>query len=182
MRIWCSLCTAQCVLQLPFFGQLIISPQSVDSGLLALAVDSVVVSREWVAESSTSTKESGAQKVRAKPSRLDTLKKAENPLVLKNVAIAQRVENYGKYGLYDNNGKLYCKPCGKKMDETREDSLTRHVISGIHDAMCAKVIRADAQLVLAPGYAERQEKRKVKEKEDKERADKKRKHTYVAQR
>ena len=134
-----------------------------------------------VAESSTSAKESGAQKVRAKPSRPDTLKKAKKPRVLKTVTIAQRVEKYGKYGLYDNNGKLYCKPCGKKMDETQEDSLTRHVISGINDAACAKLICAGAQLVLAPGYAEREEKRKVKEKEDKERADKKRKHEYVAQ-
>ena len=149
MRILCSLCTAQCVLQPPFFGQLIIRPQSVDSGLLVPAVDSVVVSGECeVAESSTSAKESGAQKVPAKPSRPDTLKKAKKPRVLKTVTIAQRVEKYGKYGLYDNNGKLYCKPCGKKMDETREDSLTRHVISGIHDAACAKVICAGAQLVL----------------------------------
>ena len=178
-------------------------PQSVDSGLLVPAVDSVAVAGECevaesstsakesgaqkkpgeceVAESSTSAKESGAQKKPAKPSRPDTLKKAKNPRVLKTVTIAQRVEKYGKYGLYDNNGKLYCKPCGKKMDETREASLTRHVISGIHDAACAKVIRAGAKLVLAPGYVEREEKRKVKEKEDKERADKKRKHEYVAQ-
>ena len=47
----------------------------------------------------------------------------------------------GKYGLYDNNGRLYCKPCGKKMDETREDSLTRHVTAGIHDVACAKLIQ-----------------------------------------
>ena len=52
----------------------------------------------------------------------------------------QRVEKYGKYGLYDNNGAPYCKPCGKKMDETREDSLTKHVTSGIHDTACAKHI------------------------------------------
>ena len=115
-------------------------PQSVDSRLLVPAVDSVAVSGECevaesstsakesgaqkkpgeceVAESSTSAKESGAQKKPAKPSRPDTLKKAKNPRVLKTVTIAQRVEKYGKYGLYDNNGKLYCKPCGKKMDET----------------------------------------------------------------
>ena len=49
-------------------------PQSVDSGLLVPAVDSVAVSGECeVAESSTSAKESGAQKVPAKPSRPDTL-------------------------------------------------------------------------------------------------------------
>ena len=79
-----------------------------DSGLLVPAVDSVAVSGECeVAESSTSAKESGAQKVPAKPSRPDTLKNAKKPRVLKTVTIAQRVEKYGKYGLYDNNGKLY---------------------------------------------------------------------------
>ena len=83
-------------------------PQAVDSGLLVPAVDSVAVSGECeVAESSTSAKESGAQKVPAKPSRPHTLKKAKKPRVLKTVTIAQRVEKYGKYGLYDNNGKLY---------------------------------------------------------------------------
>ena len=87
-----------------------------------------------VAESSTSAKESGAQKVPAKPSRPDTLKKAKKPRVLKTVTIAQRVEKYGKYGLYDNNVKLYYiyyKPCGKKMDETREDSLTRQKVHSL---------------------------------------------------
>ena len=84
-------------------------PQSVDSGLLVPA--SVAVSGECeVAESSTSAKESGAQKVPAQPSRPDTLKRAKKPHVLKTVTIAQRVEKYGKYGLYDNNGKPYCKP------------------------------------------------------------------------
>ena len=77
------------------------------------------------AESSTaaagSATGSDGQKVRAKPSRPDTLKKAKQPHVLKKVTIAQRVEKYSKYGLYDNNGALYCKPCGKKVDETRED-------------------------------------------------------------
>ena len=70
---------------------------------------------------------SDGQKVRAKPLRPDTLTKAKQTRVLKRVTIAQRVEKYGKYGLYDNNGALYCKPCGKKMDEAREDSLTKHV-------------------------------------------------------
>ena len=41
-----------------------------------------------------------------KPSRPDTLKKAKQPRVLKKVTIAQRVEKYGKYGLYDNNGAV----------------------------------------------------------------------------
>ena len=168
-----------------------------DSGLLVPAVDSVDVFGECevaefstsakesgaqkksgdceVAESYTSAKESGAQTKASQPSRPNTLKKAKNLRVLKTVTIAQRVEKYGKYGLYGNNGKLYCKPCGKKMDETRGGALTRHVISEIHDATCAKVIRAGAKLVLAPRCAEREEKPKVKEKEDKERADKKRK-------
>ena len=72
--------------------------------------------------------------------------------MLKNITVAQRVEKYGQYGLYDNNGRLYCKPYGKKMDETREDSLTKHVTSGIHDVVCAKHIRAGAKFVLAAGY------------------------------
>ena len=95
-----------------------------------------------VAESSTaatgSATGSDCQKVRVKPLRPGTLKKAKQPRVLKKVTTAQRVEKYGKYGLYDNNGALYCKPCGKKMDETREDSLT------------------------APGYEQREERRKVR--------------------
>ena len=128
-----------------------------------------------------STSQSNGQMVRLNPSRLDTLKKGKNPRVLKRVTIAQRVEKYGKYGLYDNNGKLYCKPCGKKMDEAREDSLTRHVTSGIHDVACARHIRAGAKFVLAPGYEEREERHKRQEKRAKECTDKKRKHEYIAQ-
>ena len=59
----------------------------------------------------------------AKPSCPETLKRAEKLRVKRTVTIAQRVEKYGKHGLYDNNGKLYCKACGKKMNETREDSV-----------------------------------------------------------
>ena len=83
-----------------------------------------------VAESCTAATGSATgldgQKVREKPSRPDTLKKAKQPRVLKNVTTAHRVEKYGKYGLYDNNGALSCKPCGKKMDATR----MKHVTSG----------------------------------------------------
>ena len=67
------------------------------------------------------------------------------------------------------------------MDETREDSLTKHATSGIHDAACANHIRAGAKFVLAVGYEQREEKRKVKEKEAKEHTDKKRKHEHVTQ-
>ena len=168
-----------------FFGRRSLStsssaPQSLDSGLqlpstplvvsgaaTPLATESVesgvVEPSASGAESSTAATVSDGQKVRAKPSRPDTLKKAKQLRVLKKVAIAQRVEKYGKYGLYDNNGALYCKPCGKKMDETREDSLTKHVTSGIHDAVCANHIRAGAKFVLAAGYEQREERRKVTE-------------------
>ena len=125
--------------------------------------------------------QSNGPKVGANPSRPDTLKEAKQPRVLKNITVAQRVEKYGRYGPYDNNGRLYCKPCGKKMDETREDLVTKHVTSGIYDVACAKHICAGAKFVLAPGYEQREERRKVKEKEAKERADKKRKHEYVTQ-
>ena len=74
---------------------------------------------------------------------------------------------------------LYYKPCGKKMDETWEDLLMKHVSSGIHDAVCTNHIHAGAKFVLAAGYEQREERRKVKEKEAKERTDKKRKHQYV---
>ena len=121
------------------------------------------------------------QKVRAKLLRPDTLKKAKQPRVLKKVTIAQRDEKYIKYGLYDNNLALYYKPYGKKMDETREDSLTKHVTSRIHDAACANDIRAGAKFVLGAECDEREEPCKVKEKEAKERTDKKRKHEYVTQ-
>ena len=40
---------------------------------------------------------SDGQKVRAKPSRPDTLKKAKQPRVLKKVTTAQRLEKYSKY-------------------------------------------------------------------------------------
>ena len=141
------------------------APQSVDSGLqlpsaplvvsgaaTPLATESVesgvVEPSASGAESSTaatgSATGSDGWKVHAKPLRPDTLKKAKQPRVLKKVTIAQRVEKYGKYGLYDNNGALYCKPCGKKMDETWEDSLTKHVTSGIHDAACANYTHTGA--------------------------------------
>ena len=96
----------------------------------------------WSLQRPPSTSQSYGQKVRAKPSRPDTLKKAKQPRVLKNVTIAQRVKKSGKYGLYDNNGRLYCKPCGKKVDETQKGSLTKHVTSGIHDVLCAKHIQS----------------------------------------
>ena len=112
-----------------------------------------------VAESSTaatgSATGSDGQKVHAKPSCPDALKEAKQPCALEKVTTAQRAENYGKYGLYDNNGALHCKPRGKKMDATQEDSLTKHVTSGIRDVACANHIRAGAKFVLAPGYEQR---------------------------
>ena len=53
-----------------------------------------------------STSQADGQKVRTKPSHPEPLKKARQPRVLKTVTIAQMVEKYGKYGLYDNNGRL----------------------------------------------------------------------------
>ena len=67
------------------------------------------------------------------------------------------------------------------MDASREDSLTKHVTSGIHDVACSKHICASAKFVLAPGYEQREERRKAKEKEAKGRMDKNRKHEYIAQ-
>ena len=116
-----------------------LATESVESGVVELSA-SVAESSTAATGSATGSatdpptaSQSDGQKVRAKPSRPDTLKKAKQPRVLKNITVAQRVEKYGQYGLYNNNGRLYYKPCGKKMDETGEDSLTKHATSGIHD-------------------------------------------------
>ena len=103
------------------------APQVVSGAATSLATESVesgvVEPSASVAESSTAAigsatgsatdpptaSQSDGQKVRAKPSCPDTLKKAKQPRVLKNITVAQRVEKYGQYGLYDNNGRLYCK-------------------------------------------------------------------------
>ena len=61
------------------------------------------------------------------------------------------------------------------------DLMTKHVTSGIHDGVCANHIRVGAKFELAAGYEQPEERRKVTEKEAKERTDKKRKHEYVTQ-
>ena len=157
-----SLCTPQCVLQPPSFKHLIISPPISGfwaagafgssrcvwyshvfghgvSGFWGCGAFSVCCRVFYCCHRvchrvccTPSTSQSDGQKVRAKPSRLDTLKNTKQPCVLKKVTIAQRVEKCGKYGLYDNNGRLYCKPRGKKMDETLEDSLMKHVVCAKH--------------------------------------------------
>ena len=74
-----------------------------------------------------STSQSDGQKVHAKPSHPDTLKKAKKPHVLNKVTIAERVEKYGKYGSYDNSSALYCKLCGQKKDETQKLTIPEPV-------------------------------------------------------
>jgi hypothetical protein len=46
-----------------------------------------------------------------------------------SLTVDQRVEKFGKYGLYNNNGELYCKCCGKKVDQSREDSIRAHIVT-----------------------------------------------------
>ena len=118
--------TPQCVLQPPFFKHLIISPQSVDSGLLmpsallvvsgaamSLATESVesevVEPRASFAESSTAAIGSATGSGAHPPSTAQSdgqkvcanpsrPEKANQPRVLKKLTIAQRVEKYGKHG------------------------------------------------------------------------------------
>ena len=54
-----------------------------------------------------STSQSNGQIVRTNPLRPETLKKAKNPHVLRNVSITATSEKFGMYGLYDSNGVLY---------------------------------------------------------------------------
>ena len=139
-----------------------LATESMEAGIEQPLV-SVSVSAATGSAAHPPSTQSDGQKVRTKPSRPDTLKKARNPRVLKNVTVAERVVKFGMYSLYDNNGKLYCKPCGKKMDETREDSLTKNVTSGFHDVACAKHTHASAKFALVPGYEQREESRQSKE-------------------
>ena len=80
-----------------------------------------------------------------KPSRLDTFKKAKQPRMLKKVTIAQRVEKYGKYGLYDNKYRLYCKPC----------ALKTNFLIGTGDKTCKKILVRElnhCHLLCRPGH------------------------------
>ena len=70
--------------------------------------------------------------------------------VVKHVTVDQRVDKYGKYGLYDNNGLLFCKCCGKQVDCHREDSIWSHAATPFHEQSCEKNMQAGAPFVLAP--------------------------------
>ena len=146
----CSLCTPQFVLRPPFSKHLIISPPVTGFwAATAFGPSSCVWCSHAFGHRVSGTWGCGACSVWCRVfycCHRVWQGLAKQPRVLKKVTIAQRVEKYSKYGLYDNNGALYCKPCGKKMDETREDSLTKHVTSGIHDA----------KFVLAAGYEQRE--------------------------
>ena len=76
-----------------------------------------------------------------KPCRPKTLRKVKNPCVLKTVSFQTRVDKYSKYGLYEYNGSLCCRPCTEKVDYTREDTITPHVISETHDIQAVKQTR-----------------------------------------
>ena len=60
--------------------------------------------------------------IAAKKTKRDQPKKpGEKKHVAKHMTVDQRVEKYGKYGLYNNNNLLMCKCYGKKVDHQRED-------------------------------------------------------------
>ena len=49
--------------------------------------------------------------------------------VAKKVTVDDRVAKWGKYALYSNNGLLFCKPCGKKVDYLRDESIQHHILT-----------------------------------------------------
>ena len=64
----------------------------------------------------------------AKNTKPDQPKKpGEKKHVAKHVTVDQRVEKYGKYGLYNNNNLLMCKCCGNKVDHQWESSIRSHI-------------------------------------------------------
>uniref|UniRef100_A0A7S4LKC2 DUF659 domain-containing protein n=1 Tax=Eutreptiella gymnastica TaxID=73025 RepID=A0A7S4LKC2_9EUGL len=99
---------------------------------------------------------------------------------VKTVTIDDRVAKFGKYGLYNGNGVLLCRCCGKRVDYNREDTINSHITSQTHDKRCAAHIAEGAPYVLAPGYNERQQCYTRKEAEKKERGEKRKRHEYVA--
>ena len=93
----------------------------------------------------------------------------------KCIIVDQRVEKFGKYGLYNDHDVLRCKPC------EREDNITHHILKDLHDRNCAKHIANGAPYVLAPAHEELEERRKRKAEEKKERSKKQMLGEYQAQ-
>ena len=74
--------------------------------------------------------------------------------VLKCITVDQRVDKFGKYGLYNDHDVLRCKPCAKRVDHEREDSITHHILTDLHERNCAKHIANGVPYILAPAYEE----------------------------
>ena len=55
---------------------------------------------------------------------------------VKTVTVDDRVAKFGKYGLYNGNGVLMCRCCGKRVDYNREDTINSHITSQTHDKRC----------------------------------------------
>ena len=94
-------------------------------------------------------------------SKQEDTKKCENVLLLIN---AQKGSEDA-----DDHDLLRCKPCARRVDHEREDSITHHIQIDLHDRMYAKHIANGAPYILAPAYQEREERRKRKAEEEKER-------------
>ena len=69
---------------------------------------------------------------------------------VKTVRVDDCVAKFGKYGLYNGNGVLMCRCCGKRVDHNREDIINSHIMSQTHDKCCAAHIAEGAPYVLAP--------------------------------
>ena len=62
--------------------------------------------------------------------------------MLKHVTVEQRVDKYKQYGLYNNDGALFCRPCGKRVDMHREDTIKDHIVSDLHESQVLKRVNA----------------------------------------
>ena len=58
----------------------------------------------------------------------------------KCITFDKRVEKFRKYGIYNDHDVLLCKPCAKRIDHEREDSITHHILTNLHERSCAKHI------------------------------------------
>ena len=166
----CELCVRQARPN-PFFGSA--SNRSATSSSTTTAATNA-------ADTATSSATTSATRaVPVKP--VKPLRKAKKERTLKTITVDDRVAKYGKYGLYNNNGVLTCRPCGQRLDYTRDDVITTHITRDGHDRKCAAQISHGAQYVLAAGYEEREKLRQHKAAQAKERAEQRRNPSHNTQ-
>ena len=69
-----------------------------------------------------------------------------------NVTVDDHLRKRGKHRLYNNNGLLCYKVCGKMVDHLREDNIQHHLTTDPRHGNSARHVCCGAPHVLAPGF------------------------------